>query len=149
MPDIMTTEDTVLGFDFGQKRIGVAIGYPEVCLASPLKTICAEDSQRRFEAISTLIYEWQPKRLVVGLPAHVDGTYHDMTEQAIQFAEQLEKRFALPVDMIDERYTSIIAEDLLRQAATKKQHKENKSYIDSLSAKIIVQTYLDHCKSIK
>ena len=145
----MAVEDTVLGFDFGRKRIGVAIGYPELRIASPLETICTAYNQRRFEVISALISEWQPKRLIVGLPVHVDGTYHDVTEQVIQFARQLEKRFALAVDMVDERYTSVIAEDLLRQSTTKKQHKENKSYIDSLSAQIIVQTYLDHCKSIK
>lgn len=139
----MTTEDMVLGFDFGKKRLGVAIGYPEVRIASPLETIHAEEKQQRFEAISILIHEWQPKRLIVGLPVHADGSHHEMTERATKFARALEAHFHLPVSMVDERYTSIIAEDLLRCSATKKQHKENKGNIDSLSAQIIVQTYLD------
>ena len=136
-------EDIVLGFDFGQKRIGVAIGYPEVHIASPLETIMAENKQKCFDAISSLVSQWQPKRLIVGLPVHADGTAHGMTTRTLKFIDQLKTRFSLPVEMIDERYTSVIAEDLLRKTASKKQHRENKSYIDSLSAQLIVQTYLD------
>ena len=144
----MMAENLVLGFDFGLKRIGVAVGYPEVSIATPLAAIEYEDNQHRFEKIASLIEEWKPARLIVGLPTHADGTAHDMTRRCQRFSQQLSGRFDLPVSLVDERYTSIIAEDLLRSSSTKKSHREAKAHIDSLSAQIVVQTYLDSLSSI-
>jgi len=87
---------TVLAFDFGEKRIGVATGETLLGSAHPLTVIHAEANDDRFAAIAKLIAEWQPEQLVVGLPTHVDGTPHDMTRLARKFAERLARRRASP-----------------------------------------------------
>ena len=143
----MAYQGTVLGFDFGQKRIGVSVGYFEVRMASPLQAIEQEDNLRRFKAIDALIQEWKPSVLVVGLAVHADGTAHEMTARCLRFGRQLAGRFSLPVEWVDERYTSIIAEELLRTSTEKRQNRHKKGNIDSLSAQIIVQTYLDSIPS--
>ncbi len=102
---------TVLGFDFGRKRIGVAVGNSLTGTASPLQTVRGERNDDRFAAIAALLREWQPDALIVGLPLHPDGAAHDMTEAARRFARQLQGRFGLPVTLVDERYTSAVAED--------------------------------------
>lgn len=101
--------DTVLAFDFGLKRIGVAVGNRLVGGARPLTVIEAEGDARRFEAVGKLIAEWGPQRLVVGRPCHPDGTPHDMTARCERFARQLDGRYRLPVHLVDERYTSAAA----------------------------------------
>ena len=97
---------TVLAFDFGEKRIGAAVGEPLTGIAHPLTTIHAADKQRRYAAIGELIHEWQPARLVVGLPAHMDGSEHALTRLARKFADDLGRRFGLPVELVDERLTT-------------------------------------------
>ena len=105
MPD-----GTVLAFDFGEKRIGVATGETLLGSAHPLTVIRAETNDDRFAAIGKLIAEWQPVQLVVGLPTHADGTPHEMTRLATKFGERLKRRFNLPVGFADERLTSLDAE---------------------------------------
>ena len=99
---------TILAFDFGLKRIGVAVGEPELGMAHPLPAIA------QFSQIQQLISEWQPVRLVVGLPTSVQGEAHAMTRQAEDFARRLERRFRLPVARVDERFTSVEAHSKLR-----------------------------------
>lgn len=99
-----------LAFDFGTRRIGVATGNSLTRSATPLTTIAAE-GDARFAAIGRLVAEWQPDALVVGVPFHPDGTPHDNTRRAQRFARQLHGRFRLPVHEVDERYTSVDAED--------------------------------------
>jgi putative Holliday junction resolvase len=94
-----------LAFDFGIKRVGVAMGSHVLRRAQPLKTIAAQGDVR-FEAIRALIDEWQPDALVVGVPFHPDGAEHDNTHRARRFARQLHGRFRLPVHEVDERYTT-------------------------------------------
>ena len=101
---------TVLAFDFGEKRIGVAVGDVAVRIAHPLTTIDAEDNATRFARIEALIAEWHPGRLIVGLPMHADGTEHEVSRLARRFAQRLEGRFRLPVHLVDERLTSRAAE---------------------------------------
>jgi putative Holliday junction resolvase len=125
---------TVLAFDFGLKRIGVAVGEPELRSAHPLPAVS------RFEQIESLIVEWQPASLVVGLPTSVQGLAHAMTKQAEDFARRLEKRFKLPVARVDERYTSVEAESRLR--GVKKQGAK-KSAVDSVAAQLILEQYFD------
>lgn len=94
-----------LAFDFGVKRVGVAAGSVVLRLGQPLRTIAAE-GDARFVAIASLIREWQPDALVVGVPYHPDGAPHDNTRRAQRFARQLHGRFGLPVHEVDERYTT-------------------------------------------
>jgi len=118
---------TVLAFDFGLKRIGVAVGEPELRTAHPLPAVF------RFDEIQPLIAQWQPAALVVGLPTSVQGEAHRMTRQAEDFARRLEKRFKLPVARVDERYTSVEAETRLRGF--------KKKMIDSVAAQLILEQY--------
>lgn len=112
-------EGTVLAFDFGTRRIGVALGEMMLAHARPLTVIIASSNDARFAAIGRLIGEWQPKRLVVGLPVHPDGAAHEMTARSRRFARQLEGRFRLPVELVDERYSScgLPAENIDAKAA--------------------------------
>lgn len=109
---------TVLAFDFGEKRIGVAVGEWELCQAHPLTTIVGEANRERFAAIAALIDEWRPSSLVVGLPLATDGSTHAMSARCTRFANQLRGRFALPVEQVDERYSSVEAEERLRETET-------------------------------
>ncbi len=100
-------ENTVLGFDFGTRRIGVAIGNGLTRQARPLAVI-ADQGDARWRRIGELVAAWQPAQLVVGMPSHPDGTAHDMTARCERFARQLAGRFRLPVARVDERYSSAV-----------------------------------------
>lgn len=132
---------TVLAFDFGEKRIGVATGETLLASAHPLTVIRAESNDERFAAIGKLIAEWQPEQLVVGLPTHADGTPHEMTRLATKFAERLHKRFNLPVAMADERLSSLDAEARLRE--TGRNAKSAKPLLDAVAAQLILQTWFE------
>jgi putative Holliday junction resolvase len=135
-----TLHGTILAFDFGKKRIGVAMGELELKMAHPLTTI-SEKADARFQAIEKIIQEWQPVRLVVGLPLHMDGTEHEMTEQCRRFARQLQGRFNLETELVDERLTSAEAASLLADMGRGGQ--DNKHLIDQLAAQRILQAYFD------
>jgi putative Holliday junction resolvase len=100
---------TVLAFDYGARRIGVAVGNSITGTARPLQTVSEEASARRFERIAQLLKEWHPDTLVVGRPLHPDGTPHEVTLAAERFARQLHGRFGLPVELVDERYSTVEA----------------------------------------
>jgi putative Holliday junction resolvase len=123
--------DIVFGFDFGIKRIGIAMGNSLTGQAQPLSVISAIDNATRFKAIGDLIEEWQPARLVVGEPRHPDGAEHDMTLRARRFANQLHGRFSLPVTLVDERYSSAVIP------------AKRGEVIDAKAAAIILQQYFD------
>jgi putative holliday junction resolvase len=132
---------TILAFDFGTKRIGVAVGESAIGLAHPLTTIASEKNEQRFAAIGALIEEWHPALLVVGLPLHADGTAHGLTSSARRFAKQLEGRFGVAAEVIDERFTTHAATEALSQAGVKARgHKEVR---DQVAALLILQTYFD------
>ena len=135
---------TVLAFDFGERRIGVAVGDAAVGIAHPLTTIDAADRRRRFDAIAALIAEWRPTQLVVGLPAHLDGAEHELSRLARKFAAQISGRFALPVQLVDERLTSAIAEASL--AAASVAPRKRKARIDQIAAQEILQDSFDTAK---
>lgn len=137
----MAVARTVLAFDFGTRRIGVAVGETEVRLAHPLEEIVGEASGPRFAAIAKVIEEWGPQRLVVGLPLSTDGQAHELTHRARRFARQLEGRFGLPVSLADERYTSVEAEANLRFAGAHRAIREKR--IDSAAAQLILQQWFD------
>ena len=134
-------EGTVLAFDFGEKRIGVATGETLLASAHPLTVIHAESNDDRFAAIGKLVDEWRPVQLVVGLPTHADGTPHDMTRLATKFAERLQRRFKLPVALADERLTSLDAEARLRE--TCRNARTAKPLLDAVAAQLILQTWFE------
>lgn len=133
-----TRSETIMAFDFGEKRIGVAIGETLLGQARPLATVAESANDRRFAAIGKLIGEWQPARLVVGMPRHIDDAEHEFAARCERFARQLEGRYRLPVEFADERYSSAIAE---AQMAGDK--RENKARLDAEAAAIILQAWFD------
>ena len=137
-PDIT---GTVLAFDFGEKRIGVAVGETMLKTAHAHTTISSEITGVRFTAIKKLINEWQPSLLIVGLPTYLDGTEHTLTQLAKKFAQRLEGRFNLPVMMMDERLSSVEASQQLSNAGI--NAREQKSIIDAVAAQVILQSYFD------
>ena len=124
----MPERGTVLAFDFGLKRIGVAVGEAELRTAHPLPAVS------RLEEIQLLVNEWRPARLVVGLPVREAGG-HPLAKRVERFARQLEGRFHLPVARVDERFTSVEAESRLRGA--------RKKAVDSVAAQLILEQYFD------
>ena len=127
MPDALT----VMAFDYGTRRVGVAVGNSVTKAGQALKTIAAPSSDVLFQVIEKLLKEWQPDQLVVGRPVHPDGTPHEMTAKAVRFGNQLHGRFQLPVFWVDERYTSAVLE------GDSKMHDN----LDSHSAALILEQY--------
>jgi putative Holliday junction resolvase len=137
----MEPDATVLAFDFGTRRIGVAVGNTLTRIAHPLATIEGGDSAARFASIGALIDEWRPARLVVGLPLHADGSEHAITGKARAFAGQLSRRFALPVEFEDERHSSEVAREAL--ASQGRGARTDRPLRDRIAAQIILQAWLD------
>lgn len=125
------TDLTVMAFDYGMRRIGVAVGNTMTKLGQPVKTISEANSDVRFKVIEALISEWQPNRLVVGLPCHPDGAEHEMSQKARRFGNQLSGRFQLPVDWVDERYSSAVLEG----------DADMRDNLDAKSAALILEQY--------
>jgi len=117
---------TILAFDFGEKRIGVAVGNTLTKTAEPLMVLQIKNTDERWLAIEQLIQEWQASLLVVGLPKHPDGAEHTMTHKATRFGNQLKGRFQKEVIWVDERYTSVAVD----------------GGNDALAAQLILQQYL-------
>ncbi len=134
-------EGTLLAFDFGTRRIGVAVGNTYAASAQPLTTIDSEKNDERFARIAGLIKEWQPAALLVGLPFNDDGTQHELTALCRRFANRLNGRFNLPVVLVDERYTSHAASVQLRTEGV--TGREQKKWIDQYAAQQILQAHLD------
>lgn len=132
---------SVLGFDFGLKRIGIATGQVITGTASPLTTLQAVNQSPDWSGIEKHIRQWNPDALVVGIPYLLDGGETDITRAARNFSRELERRFKLPVYTVDESLSSFEAEQQLRQ--NKKIDKHNKHEIDKMAAAIIVQSWLD------
>jgi putative Holliday junction resolvase len=132
---------TFLAFDFGAKRIGIAIGNSVLRKAKPLTTINEERTEARFDAIATLLAEWQPGALVVGLPCNDDGTPHELTRLCRRFANRLKGRFNLPTILMDERYTSLAASTQLNEEGI--HGMKQKSLLDQYAAQQILQSYFD------
>jgi putative holliday junction resolvase len=143
MPDAeLPARGTVLGFDFGLARIGVAIGELETGHASAHAIIADEASAARFAAIGKLIETWQPVALVVGIPTFLDGSTHELSARCRRFANQLHGRYGLPVHAVDERLSSAEAERELRDAGLTRW-QARKPVLDAAAAQIILQHFLD------
>jgi putative Holliday junction resolvase len=138
-PDIT---GTILAFDFGEKRIGIAVGETMLKVAHPLTTIEAEENKIKFSQIANLIQEWRPSLLIVGLPTYLDGEAHTLTQLSKKFAQRLEGRFNLPVKMVDERLSSAEASQNLRDVGV--NGMKQKAMIDAVAAQVILQSYFDN-----
>lgn len=110
MPSSSAGPITVVAFDYGTRRVGVAVGNTELKASQALKTIVAANADVLFQEIESILKEWQPGQIVVGLPTHPDGAEHEMTAKAKRFGNQIHGRFNLPVTWVDERYTSAVFE---------------------------------------
>jgi putative holliday junction resolvase len=135
-------ESFYLGFDFGYKRIGVAVGQMLTKSASPLSTLKAESGIPNWNTMENLITQWAPKALIVGLPTCIDDSALYTTEAAKRFAKQLQKRFALPVHLVDERLSTVEAKE--RLFSTGGYRKLQRTEIDSMAACIILEQWLQH-----
>jgi putative holliday junction resolvase len=127
----MPSHKTVMAFDYGTRRVGVAIGNSVAQMGQALKTISQANMDVRFQELAALLKEWQPDQLVVGLPVHPDGTPHEMTAKAKRFGNQLHGRFQLPVAWVDERYSSVVLEG----------DDKMRDNLDSHSAVLILEQY--------
>ena len=132
---------TTLAFDFGEVRIGVAEGDAEVGTAHPLATVTGEGNEAKFAAIAKLVAEWKPRQLVVGLPAHTDGSEHELTRLCRKFGRRLHGRFGLPVYWVDERLSSLYAESLLAEAQV--FGRKQKAVLDQVAAQAILQGFFE------
>jgi putative Holliday junction resolvase len=131
---------TVLAFDFGTRRIGVAVGNTLIRQAQPLVTIEADSSETAMAALAGLVDAWRPTRLVVGVPTHADGTPHAMTAQARRFARELGERFGLPVALVDERWTTEAAQ---RELDAQRRGRSGRAQRDQVAAQLILQAWFD------
>lgn len=134
---------TVLGFDYGTKRIGVAIGQTVTGTANPLATLPARDGIPCWDQIKALINEWQPQAFIVGVPRNMDASDSEMTVRARKFARRLTGRFNLPAHEVDERLTSREAIDRLYELRT--LGVKQSQGLDSYAAVLIVESWLALC----
>ena len=128
------TAATYLCFDYGEKRIGTAVGQTLTATASPLEIITVKNGKPDWQKISGLIHDWQPLGLVVGLPLEMDGSRQEITELAEKFCHQLKGRFKLPVHNAEERLSTYEA---------KKRTKDMKE-LDNAAAQVILESWLSH-----
>jgi putative Holliday junction resolvase len=144
-----TAAGTILSFDFGLQRVGVAVGETEVGTAHPLPPLAAATQPGRFNVIERLVKEWRPALFVVGRPLGEDGEPHEMTRRAERFARQLAGRFGLPVELVDERYSSAEVESRMRAAygARKAVKLARGKALDSQAAQLLLQQYFDERES--
>lgn len=138
----MSKPRTILAFDFGLRRIGVAVGQDVTSSASPIGVVRNRDGGADHDEIAGLIREWCPTGLVVGMPAHADGSPSEIQEHVKTFITELES-YGLPIDTVDERYTSVEAERVLKDARTAgTRGRISKEMIDSAAAVFIAERYL-------
>ena len=138
---ILRPNSNVIAFDFGEKKIGVAIGNSITKTAHPLETIRKIKKVERIQSIENLLKEWEPGIVVVGLPLNEDGTESRLTLLAQNFAKNIENKFKVPTVLIDERYTSVEAKILL-SGSVKSIRKGNQA-IDQVAAQIILDAYFE------
>jgi putative Holliday junction resolvase len=136
---------TVLAFDYGQRRIGVAVGEAALGIAHPLMVIEGGAGDEPWEQVSELVAEWKPAAFVVGMPVHDDGRRHELAAAVHGFSRQLARRFGLPVHLVDERFSSSEAASHLREAGIR--GRAQKPHLDALAATAILQAWFDSEKT--
>jgi len=135
--------EVILAFDYGARRIGVAVGQTTTGTASPAGVIPVHGTPD-WSAVDRCVREWAPARLLVGLPYNMDGTETDLTATCRAFAQELARRFGLPVDCVDERLTSAAATADLREARRSgaRSRRVRREDIDAHAARLILETWL-------
>lgn len=139
-----TAPRTLLAFDYGKKRIGIAVGQELTKSATPLATLQNTSGAVVWKAIDEIVAQWQPQALVVGLPLNADGTEHDVTRLAKQFGNQLQARYNLDTYWVDERLTSNEAKRMIAAGRSgRKARQGDKSEIDRMAAKLILESWFN------
>lgn len=148
MPDSLRQRpaQTVIAFDFGTKKIGVAIGQSITCSASSLPTLKAKDGVPDWQQVTRLLQQWQPDLAVVGLPLNMDDSENELTTRAKKFANRINGRFRLPVELMDERLSTREAKALALEMGHKGNFKENP--VDSLAARLILESWWRSANSL-
>lgn len=142
MPGTPDSPETIVAFDFGLRRIGVAVGQDVTASANPVAAIKNSDTGPDWQAIANIVGEWRPSRLIVGMPLHEDGSPSEMGVHIKTFISEL-GRFKLPVEQVDERYSSLEANELLKsERALGLRGRINKEAIDSVAATLIAERWL-------
>jgi len=139
-----TSERTLLGFDFSKNRIGIAVGHELTGTITPLETLTAKNNKPDWEGITRLLEEWQPDLCVVGLPLTEEGEEQDASQAARRFANQINGRYHLPVELVDERYTTREAQSLTQESSMSKKDRKKKANIDKIAAQLIIQSWLEN-----
>ncbi len=135
----------VLGVDYGERRVGLAVSDPTGTIAQPLPTLTRRAGKRPpVQAIADLAREWQVEALVVGLPLTLDGDDSDWTRETRAFGEKLAQRTGLPLHFVDERMTSVRAERAVRSLGLRRAEREDRTRVDAAAAVLILQAFLDH-----
>jgi putative Holliday junction resolvase len=148
----MSQSRTLLGFDYGKKKIGIAVGQELTASSSPLETLYTTNNEPDWTSIGKLIDEWRATGLVVGIPYNMDDSEHEMTRSAKRFADKLKERYQLPVYTVDERLSSVEAERMIGESGKKTRNlKQKKALVDQVAAQVILNTYfnqqrIDHDK---
>lgn len=134
-----------MAFDYGRKRIGVAVGSRLSGRAQPVASVEHREAEPDWVAIEALAREWQPARMIVGLPGTLDGNETEMSSAARAFGQALGERLQLPVDLVDEQLTSAAAREELREARSqgRKRQRVKKADIDPVAARLILETWLN------
>jgi len=141
---VSRSPEVFFSFDFGTKRIGMAVGQTITKTANALTTLSLNNGQIPWPSLESLIEQWHPDAFIVGLPLNKDGTPHSITKKAQAFGRRLETRFHLPVHFMDERLSSIEAEQLLDQGhSNKSKATRTKGDVDKLAAKLILESWFN------
>jgi putative holliday junction resolvase len=135
------SRSTVLAFDFGERRIGVAVGEIGIGIAHPLQVLDARPQEACWDHIGRLVAEWKPAIAIVGLPTHDDDRKHELADAVRLFAQQMTHRYGLPVRLVDERFTSAEAASRLTEAGVR--GRAQKPHLDGLAAAAILQGFFD------
>jgi putative Holliday junction resolvase len=142
MPDRALPRGYILAFDFGLRRIGVAVGQATTCTASYLETV-SNGRQPDWAALDRLVRQWEPRQFLIGLPLGPEGEETDMSKAARRFGAKLGARFSLPVDFADERLSSHAAESRFAELrASGSLRRKNVDQLDAISAQIILENWL-------
>lgn len=134
--------NTILAFDYGSKKIGVASGQDLTRSASPLTTIVVK-GEEHWQQIDKVVKEWRPNIMVVGLPLHMDGTEQPFTDEVRAFAEELGRRYGCQIELMDERLTSYEAEQLLNSQDSRQQSRQKPHDVDKIAAQLILESWFN------
>ena len=133
----------LLALDVGERRIGVAVSDPTGTLARPLKTIVRASRRADFQAIAQVVDDCAATRIIVGLPLSLDGTEGPQARQVRRYAERLAQAVSVPIEFWDERYSSMVATEILRVKGKHRDRRQGRGAIDAAAAAVVLQSYLD------